>query len=424
MNIKLRLIIMNFLQFAVWGAYLTSMGSYLVSAGQAQHIGLFYSMQGIASIFMPALMGIIADRWVAAQRTYGLCHLIGGLGMLAAGFYGMTAGTNMNFGILLFFYAIGIGFYMPSLSLSYSVAYYSLEKAGYDTVTAFPPIRIFGTIGFICTMLIVDALGYQSSYAQFYISGGLGILLALYTLTLPDVPTHKDNIQQSLVDAFGLRAFALFKQKKMAIFFIFSMLLGVALQVTNSFANPFITSFKAIPEYANSFGANHANALISLSQCSETLCILLIPFFLKRYGIKKVMLISMLAWVLRFGFLGAGNPGNGVWLFILSMIVYGVAFDFFNISGSLFVNQETDKNIRSSAQGLFMLMTNGVGATLGTLGAQLVVNHFTYSTEYEGSIYTVGDWDTVWYIFAAYSLAIAIAFAFIFKYKHQVQPKD
>lgn len=418
MSIKLRLTIMNFLQFAIWGAYLTSMGSYLVSIGLANSIGTFYATQGVVSMFMPALVGIIADRWIPAQRMLGICHLIAGLFMLITGYNGMNAGESVDFFHLFFFYAFSIAFYMPTLALSNSVAYNALDKAGFDTIKSFPPIRIFGTIGFICTMLLIDALGFQSSYAQFFVSGSIGIVLAIYTFTLPDCGINKGCNKKSLIDAFGLRAFSLFKQKKMAIFFIFSMLLGVSLQITNGFANPFITSFKAIPEYANSFGANHANALISLSQCSETLCILLIPFFLKHFGIKKVMLIAMFAWVLRFGLFGVGNPGNGVWMFILSMIVYGVAFDFFNISGSLFVNKETSKDIRSSAQGLFMLMTNGFGATIGTLIAQAIVNHYTHGTTFEGNHYTVGNWSIVWYIFAGYALVVAILFALLFKYKH------
>ncbi len=418
MNLKLRLIIMNFLQFAVWGAYLTSMGSYLASAGQGEHIGAFYAMQGITSIFMPALMGIVADRWIPAQKMMGICHFISSSFLLGMSYYAMQMGTNVNFGILIGLFTVGIGFYMPSLSLSYSVAYNALEKAGMDTITAFPPIRIFGTIGFICTMLLVDVLGYQTTYMQFVVSGILGILLGIFSMTLPNCPTNKSS-KKTMVDALGLRAFTLFKDRTMATFFIFSMLLGVALQLSNSYANPFITSFQDIPEYANTFGANHANALISLSQCSETLCILLIPFFLKRWGIKKVMLMAMLAWVFRFGLFGAGNPGGGVWMFILSMIVYGVAFDFFNVSGSLFVNKFTDKSMRSSAQGLFMLMTNGIGATLGTLGAQNIVNYFTENVG--GKM--IGDWSSAWYIFAAYSLVIAILFAIFFKYDFKPEKK-
>ena len=412
---------MSFLQFAVWGAYLTSMGSYLVSINQGSHIGLFYAVQGIVSMFMPALIGIVADRWVPAQKLYSFCHLIAGIFMAATGYYGYGSGMDVQFPILFTLYTVSVAFYMPTLALSNSVAYSVLDKAGLDTIKAFPPIRIFGTIGFICAMLFVDVTGYQHTYAQFFSSAILGVILAIYAiLSLPNIAIIKSTTgeKKSFAESLGLNAFKLFKNKKMALFFIFSILLGVSLQITNGFANPFITSFKAIPEFADSFGANHANALISLSQMSETLCILLIPFFLSRFGIKKVMLIAMVAWALRFGLFGAGDPGANVWMFVLSMIVYGVAFDFFNISGSLFVDKETTASIRSSAQGLFMLMTNGLGATIGTLGAQVVVNRYTHSINYEGSFYTVGDWSSIWYIFAAYALIVAILFAVIFKYKH------
>ena len=409
MMLKIRLALMNFLEFAVWGAYLTSMGTYLVNHDMAQHIGIFYAMQGIVSIFMPAIMGIVADRWIPAQRLLGFCHLIAGLFMGAMVYYANTAGGEIAFGTLFTLYSISVAFYMPTLALSNSVAYNALTKAGLDTVKDFPAIRVFGTVGFICTMWLVDLMGFQANEFQFATSGVIGILLFLYTFSLPACPVSSSNEKQSISEALGLKAFALFKQKRMAIFFIFSMLLGVSLQITNGFANPFITSFGSIPEYADTFGVQHANMLISLSQMSETVCILLIPFFMKRFGIKNVMLIAMFAWVLRFGLFGAGNPGSGVWMFILSMIVYGVAFDFFNISGSLFVDKSPDSEIRSSAQGLFMLMTNGIGATIGTLGAQQVVNYYT--------IDGVTEWQSCWYIFAAYALVVGIAFALIFRPK-------
>ena len=409
MMLKIRLALMNFLEFAVWGAYLTSMGTYLVNHDMAQHIGIFYAMQGIVSIFMPAIMGIVADRWIPAQRLLGFCHLIAGLFMGAMVYYANTAGGDIAFGTLFTLYSISVAFYMPTLALSNSVAYNALTKAGLDTVKDFPAIRVFGTVGFICTMWLVDLMGFQANEFQFATSGVIGILLFLYTFSLPACPVSSGNEKQSISEALGLKAFALFKQKRMAIFFIFSMLLGVSLQITNGFANPFITSFGSIPEYADTLGVQHANMLISLSQMSETVCILLIPFFMKRFGIKNVMLIAMFAWVLRFGLFGAGNPGSGVWMFILSMIVYGVAFDFFNISGSLFVDKSTDSEIRSSAQGLFMLMTNGIGATIGTLGAQQVVNYYT--------IDGVTEWQSCWYIFAAYALVVGIAFALIFRPK-------
>ena len=422
-SIKLRLIIMNILQWAVWGAYLTSMGSYLFSVGLATKIGIFYAIQGIVSIFMPTLMGIVADKFIPAQRLLGLCHGISGLGMIGAGLYGMMAGNEVSFGILFGLYAIGAAFYMPTIALSNSVAYNILEKNGYDTVKAFPPIRVFGTVGFIGAMLFVNfvkdgnGVQFQNSYNQFLTSGVLGIAMLLYCFTLPNCPCNKGTGEkQTLSERFGLNAFSLFKDKQMAIFFIFSMLLGVALQITNGFANPFISHFQEVPAFADTWGARNANALISISQVSETLGILLIPIAMKLFGIKKVMLIAMFAWVLRFGLFGAGDPGSGVWMLILSMIVYGVAFDFFNISGSLYVNTRTTSKIQNSAQGLFMLMTNGIGATIGTLSAQAVVNHFVYNA-------AEPSWSAAWYVFAAYALVVAILFMILFKEPKNTEEK-
>jgi nucleoside transporter len=275
---------------------------------------------------------------------------------------------------------------MPTLALSNSVSYTVLTKAGLDTVKAFPPIRVFGTVGFIVSMLIVDFTGFQNTFSQFFTSAAWGVLLAVYSLTLPNCPVDRSVEKKSLSAAFGLDAFKLFGQKRMALFFIFSMLLGAALQVSNGYANMFIEGFGSMEQFKGTFAVEHTNMLISLSQISETLCILLIPFFLKKFGIKRVMLIAMLAWVFRFGFFAVGDPGMpGVLLFVLSMVVYGVAFDFFNISGSLFVDNEVPENMRSSAQGLFMLMTNGLGASIGVLAAQAVVNHFTaHFANFEG----------------------------------------
>ena len=435
MNIKIRLIILSFLQFAVWGAYLTSMGNYLGSIGLGQQIGLFYAMQGFVSILMPAIMGIIADRWIPAQKLLGISHLIAAIFLGAAGYYGMQHSDSTDFTTLFTLYSLSVMFYMPTIALSNSVAYSALINNNFDTIKTFPPIRTFGTIGFIIAMLFVNFAGFkngsftlnfsnsqgfvsfQNTYAQFFVSAFLGIVLFAYSFTLPHCPTNKSDEKQTLSDALGLKAFALFKDKKMAIFFVFSMLLGISLQITNGYANPFITSFKDIPQYADSWGANNANALISLSQVSETLCILLIPFCLKRFGIKKVMLMAMFSWFLRFGLFAVGDPGSGVWMFILSMIVYGVAFDFFNVSGSLFVDQETDANIRSSAQGVFMMMTNGFGSTIGMLVAGEIVNHYQIFSDID-PVTKMNGWYSAWAIFAYYALAVAIMFMIVFKYKH------
>ncbi len=422
-SIKTRLIVMNILQWAVWGSYLTSMGSYLASVGLATRIGIFYSMQGIVSIFMPTLMGIVADKFIPAQKLLGICHGIAGAAMLGAGFYGMTAGSEVEFGILFSLYALSVAFYMPTIALSNSVAYKILEQNNYDTVKDFPPIRVFGTIGFICAQLLVNfvknanGIQIQHTSEQFLVSGIIGLIMFVYCFTLPECPcSTTSGAGQSLSERFGLNAFSLFKDRQMAIFFIFSMLLGVALQITNGFANPFISHFSDVPAFEHTWGARNANALISISQVSETLGILLIPVAMKLFGIKKVMLIAMFAWVFRFGLFGAGDTGTGVWMLILSMLVYGVAFDFFNISGSLYVNQRTTSKIQNSAQGLFMLMTNGIGATIGTLSAQAIVNHFVYNA-------AEPNWSAAWYTFAAYAFVVAILFMILFKEPQQNEKK-
>lgn len=421
--VKTRLIVMNILQWAVWGAYLTSMGNFLGNAGFGAKIGIFYAMQGIVSIFMPAIMGIVADKWLGASKTLSLCHFIAGAAMLGAGLYGAQA--NPQLGIFLGLYTISVAFYMPTIALSNSAAYGILEHNGYDTVKDFPPIRVFGTIGFIASMWIVnfchtpEGTSFQFTNHQFIISGAVSLAMALYCFTLPGIPKAKVAESKSFADSLGLSAFKLFKDKQMAIFFIFSMLLGVALQITNGYATPFISHFQGIPEFATSWGAKNATAIYSVSQIAETLGILLIPFCMKKFGIKNVMLISMLAWVLRFGLFGFGDTGSNVWMIILSCIVYGVAFDFFNISGSLYVNQRTSGSIQNSAQGLFMLMTNGIGATIGTLSAQAIVNHFTHYETIGTESFLMGNtassWTTVWLIFAGYALLIAILFMLLFK---------
>ena len=409
--IQVRLAAMNFLEFAVWGAYLISLGNFLYSIGLEKQIGWFYMIQGVVSLFMPAVVGIIADRWLQAQKMLSLCHLLAGCFMGAAGIYCLSTPT-IEFGPLFTLYTFSVAFFMPTIGLANSVAFNALNREGMDTVKHFPPIRVFGTVGFICAMLFVNFTQFQSNPYQLITSAVLSFCLAAYALTMPKCPTNAAG-SNSISDMLGLRAFKLFKVKRMSVFFIFSMLLGVSLQITNSYGNTFITSFSAIPEFADTWGAHNANALISLSQMSETLCILLIPFCLKRFGIKGVMMMSMFAWMLRFGFFGLGDTGSGLWLLVLSCIVYGVAFDFFNVSGGLYVDQETTKDIRSSAQGLFMIMTNGIGATVGTLCAQGIVNHFVFSQTTPEAQHA--GWVTSWYIFAAYSLVVGVLFMFIFK---------
>ncbi|MCI7729363.1 MAG: MFS transporter [Bacteroidales bacterium] len=429
---KNKLIIMNFLQFAIWGAYLTSMGQYLGRVEMGNEIAWFYAIQGIVSIFMPTVMGIVADKYIQPQRLLGLCHLLSGVAMISLcliGYFNEIPDKTLFITI----YTIGVAFYMPTLALSNTTAFNILKNHNYDTVKDFPPIRVFGTVGFIATMWFVNCATldggrffmtfaensnkFQYTYMQFGVSGVLGILMFFYSFILPhcEISEHKNT---SIVDALGLSAFKLFKTKQMAVFFIFSMLLGMSLQITNGYATPYITSFKGIEELSNTFAANNATLLISISQISEALCILLIPFFLKKFGIKVVMLIAMFAWVVRFGCFAIGDPAfPGVLLLIVSCIVYGVAFDFFNVSGGLFVDQECPEEYKASGQGLFMLMTNGLGATIGTLAAGKVINAFCHWQDG----YLLGNWTYAWLIFSGFAFVVAVLFAFLFKYKHNPQ---
>lgn len=404
MNIKLRLTILNFLEFFAWGAWLLSAGAYMYNTLQFSgvQIGAVYATLGIASVFMPALMGIIADRWLNAEKLFGFSHII--LSVLLILVAQVT--DYQTFYLVVFLVSM---FYMPTIALNNAISYSILEKNKFNIVKDFPPIRVWGTVGFIAAVWLVDLLGWKLSKEQFYVSALASLILGIYSFTLPACPPAKIE-NKTLLQRFGLDAFVLFKERKMAVFFIFTMLLGASLQITNIWGVEFLNNFGNIDIYKDSFAVTHSGILMSLSQISETVFILAIPFFLHKFGIKTVMLISMFAWVLRFALFGIGNPGTGLSFLILSMLIYGIAFDFFNISGSLFVEKEAKPGIRSSAQGLFMLMTNGLGAIIGALSSGYVVDYFTVGG--------VKDWQSIWFTFALYSLIVAIGFAFAFKYKH------
>jgi len=407
-NIKLRLIVMNFLQFFIWGSWLITIGAYWF---QTKHwsgteFGAIFSTMGIASLFMPSIAGIIADRWVNAEKLYGIFQICGAIVLF---FIPLINDPLTMFWVML----LNMMFYMPTISLSIAVAYSALKRADKDVVTYYPPIRVWGTIGFIVALWVVSLLQIETTSQQFYVASAASLLLGLYAFTLPKCPPLlQSREKKSLVDALGLNAFALFKSRKMAVFFLFAMLLGAALQLTNAYGDTFLHDFKNIPKYKDLIAVKYPAIIMSISQVSETLFILAIPFFLKRFGIKKVMLISMFAWFLRFGLFAYGNPGDGLWMIILSCIVYGMAFDFFNISGSLFVESQSDPSIRASAQGLFMMMTNGVGAVLGSsISGIMIDNFFTNADDSK-------DWHGIWISFSLYALVVAILFMILFKHKH------
>lgn len=408
MNIKIRLTILSFFQFFVWGAWLITIATYFFShnMGTGVQFGAIFSTLAISSLIMPALTGIIADKWINAERLYGILHILYG----AALFYvPYVHDANTLYYIIL----AAMLCYMPTISLSNSISYTILKREGYDVVKVFPPIRVWGTIGFIAAMWTTNLSGSKANSNQFLIGAVAAIALGIYSFTLPKCPPQKSiSKDASIIEQLGLNAFKLFAKYKMILFFLFSMFLGAALQLTNMYGDTFLNDFGKVPQYHDSFVIKYSTIIMSISQISETVFILTIPFFLKRFGIKKVMLFSMIAWVLRFGLFSYGNPADGLWMIVLSCIVYGMAFDFFNISGSLFIETTTDSKIRSSAQGLFMMMTNGVGAFLGSkISGWLIDKYYTTAG---------GDkqWHGIWLTFAIYALIVAVLFAVFFRHKH------
>ncbi|MBJ6110927.1 nucleoside permease [Hymenobacter sp. BT523] len=411
MNTKLRLTILSFLQFFIWGSWLITIGAYWFQTKQwsGAQFGAIFSTMGIASIFMPSLMGIVADKYINAEKLYGILHILGGLTLCTIP---MVTDPGTFFWVIL----LNMIFYMPTLSLSIAVSFSVLKTEGLDVVKDYPPIRVWGTIGFIVAMWTVSLLGFEKTAGQFYVAAGAAFLLGLYSFTLPKCPPQSSNTSsQGLMEILGLKSFAILRDRKMLTFFLFALLLGAALQLTNAYGDTFLHDFDKTPAYQDTLTVKYPAIIMSISQISETLFILAIPFFLRRFGIKQVMLFSMIAWVLRFGLFAYGNPGSGLWMIILSCIVYGMAFDFFNISGSLFVETQTQPSIRASAQGLFMMMTNGFGAVLGSSLSGIIIQ--TYFTDANG----VKDWHSIWLTFAGYALAIAVLFVLIFKHKHVPQ---
>ncbi len=407
MGIRYRLILLNFLQFFIWGSWLLTIGAYWFQTKQwsGTEFGAIFSTMGIASLFMPAIAGIIADRWMNAERLFGIFHILA-----AAVLFMIPAVDDPS--TLFWVMLLNMVFYMPTISLSITVAYSTLKGRGLDIIREYPPIRVWGTIGFIVALWVISLTGLEKLAAQFHVASAASLFLGLYAFTLPKCPPLASGHKRSLVEALGLNAFALFKNMKMAVFFLFAMLLGASLQLTNAYGDTFLHDFARMPEYAGLLAVKYPAIIMSISQISETLFILTIPFFLRRFGIKKVMLFSMIAWVLRFGLFGLGDPGPGLWMIILSCIIYGMAFDFFNISGSLFVETQSDPTIRASAQGLFMMMTNGVGAFLGSRISGIVIDRYFILPD--GTF----DWPGIWFAFAAYSLVVAVLFMVMFHHKH------
>jgi len=409
MSVQARLKIMSFLQFFIWGCWLITLGSYMIKtlAFSGTEVGNVYSMQGIAACIMPLLLGIMADKYIAANRLYALCHGFGGIMLLLLA--QITRPETMMWAMLLNLMA-----YMPSLGLANAIAHSCLKREKLDIVACFPAIRVFGTIGFIAAMWVVSLSGNELQAAQLYLAAAASFALALYSLTaLPAAAAGGDAPPERQSRGFGLEALALLRQPLLAVFFTFAMLLGVVLQITNTFGNPFLQDLAAHPQAAGNVLLRYPDILYSLSQISEIAFILTIPFFLKKFGIKIVMAISVIAWILRFGFFAFGGASAfGMSLLVLSMLVYGCAFDFFSISGSIFIEKTVKSAMRAGAQGLFMTAVNGFGTFIGMYLGGRIIDYFTDAAG--------RNWQAVWLVFAAYSAVLLALFLVIFRVKEPV----
>lgn len=417
--IKQRLTALSFLQFFIWGCWLITIGAFWFETKQwgPDQFGVIFSTMGISALFMPAIAGILSDRYINAEKLYGVLHILGGICL----FFVPASSTpdEMFWRILL-----TMVFYMPTISLSNTVAYAILSREpGIDVVKVFPPIRVWGTVGFIVALWTVSLTGNETHAFQFYLGGIASLVLGVYSFTLPACPPLGKNMEhKGYLQAFGLHAFSMFKNYRYAIFFLFAMLLGAALQLTNAYGDVFLHSFDNLYSDPKPLAVQYPAIISSIAQISETLFILAIPFFMKRFGIKQIMIISMVAWVLRFGLFAFGDPAGGLWMIVLSCIIYGMAFDFFNISGSLFIEKSVEPSIRASAQGLFTMMVNGVGAVFGSRASGWVMEKYftTYIPGENGNQIAQIDWHSTWLCFASYSLVVLILFVILFREKKNV----
>ncbi len=403
MSLKLRLIVMQFLQYFILGSWILTIGAYWFQTKEwsGTEFGAIFSTIGIASLFMPALAGVIADRWVNAEKLYGMFHLGGALTLL---YIPQVDDPSLMFGVML----LNMVFYTPTISLSTALSYSAMKEAGMDIVKDYPPIRVWGTVGFIVALWTISLSGLETSASQFRVAAVVSFALAIFSLTLPKCLPLGKSIGGSWINNLGLQGFTLFKNTNMALFFLFTMLLGAALQLSSAYGDTFLHDFAAIDEYKNTFAVKYPAVILSLSQISETLFILAIPFFMQRYGIKKVMLISIIAWALRFGLFAYGDPAGGLWMILLSCVIYGVAFDFFHTAGSLYVETQVEPSMRASGQGLFFMMSNGFGAFFGSMISGVVIDKYFVI---DGAF----DWQGIWLSFAGYAVVVAILFVVLFK---------
>ncbi len=423
-----RLSVLFFLQFAVWGCFLTSIAQLLGSAGLGAHVSTIYATAGIVSIITPAIVCHIADHYLSARRMLSICHVVAAIFMFCTWYYANTH-SRMHFVPFYSLYLAFLAFFMPTIPLSTTVAFIKINASGNDATKMFPRIRIFGTVGFVAAMWLVNSAylhdghfgftineaspfaGYRFQYTsmQLLATAVLSLATAAYNIMLPEYGVRSTAPKPSFAQIIGLDALQLFRRPDLRRFFIIVIFAGVCTQIGNGYATSFISQFAAGERYATSAVAANATMLFSLSNISEAASILIVGTVLTRLGIRRTLFIAMLAWTARFALFAFGNPGSGLWSLVLSMAIFGIAFNFYHIAGMLYVERNTTGSNKALGQGLFMMLNTGVGSTVGMVAAGAVVNHYCHWQAHDNRALLVGDWQSAWLIFAAYTLALAVA---------------
>ena len=399
--LRLRLSTMMFLEFFVWGAWFVTLGTYLAAdlGASGSQIALAFLTQSLGAILAPFIVGLIADRWFAAQRILGVLHLFSAVMLFLAGRQG-------DFGPFFVFALLAMISFMPTLALANSISFRRLESPERQ----FPAIRVFGTIGWIIAGLLIGWLGWEAGGAleNTFVMAAIGsALLGVYAFTLPHTPPEADQGRITVRDVLGLDALALLKSRSYLVFFLASILICIPLAFYYNFTNL----------YLNEIGVKSAAAVQSLGQLSEALFLLIMPLMLKKLGVKRTLLIGMLAWALRYALFAFGDAGSLLWLVIIGLVLHGVCYDFFFVAGQIYTDRFAPKHVRSAAQGLISLATYGVGLLIGSLISGPIVDAFVAA---DGT----HAWRAIWLIPAALAVGVALFFAALFRERETVEAAE
>jgi nucleoside transporter len=396
-RIRLQLSTMMFIQFFIWGAWAVTMGTYLGKIGfQGTDIGRAYSTTAWAAIVSPFFVGMIADRFFSAEKVLGVMHLLGAVLM----YWASTLTSPWPFFWVLLGYALC---YMPTLALVNAISFHQMRDPGKE----FPAIRVLGTFGWIVAGVAIGIMKIEPTVVPLRIAAGCSLLMGVYSFFLPKTPPKSVGRRVTISDILGLDALRLMKDLSFTIFVLGSLLVCIPLAFYYGFTNPFL----------NEAGMERTALLQSGGQMSEVIFMLLMPFFFARLGLKKMLLVGMGAWALRYVLFAFGNSEAMVWMFYIGILLHGICYDFFFVTGQIYVDKKAPETVRANAQGFIGLVTYGVGMVIGNMIAGRVVEHYQVMDS-TGKI-VAHNWQTIWIIPAAMAAAVIIMFALLFK-----EPKD